>query len=71
MAVTESLLNIAVLLAATLPLLLLAWWVIRRTPQRGLSGANRWRAHRIRVGAAGLALLSAGLLVYFLVELIA
>lgn len=70
MSRSEALLNIAILLAATLPFQLLAWWVLRRTPLDGLSGPRRLWILRIRIGAASIFVITGGLLLYFLVEAI-
>ncbi len=71
MSSSDALLNIGILFFVMTPLILLAWWVIRQTPLAGLSGPKKWRAYRIRIGAGSMILLSGGLLLYFVLNLIA
>jgi hypothetical protein len=71
MSASDALLNLLLSLVLMTPFMLLSWWVIRRTPLRGLSGVEKWRAYRIRIGAGLMILLGAGLMLYFLLNLIA
>lgn len=66
----EALLNIGILFVVMTPLVLLSWWAIRKTPLQGLSGVGKWRALRIHIGAWGIILLSASLMIYFMLDLI-
>ncbi len=71
MSATDALLNLAVAFIVMTPLLILSWWVIRKTPLLGLKGMEKWRAYRIRIGAGGMILLGVGLMLYFLISLLA
>ena len=70
MSSSDALINLAIWCVTVAPFMVLAWWVIRKTPVQGLSGAEKWRAYRIRVGAGGMILLGVGLLLYFVFSLI-
>jgi hypothetical protein len=70
MSASDALLNLAVTFTVMIPLSLLSWWIIRKTPLAGVSGVEKWRAYRIRVGAWSIILLSAGLMIYFMFHLI-
>ncbi len=61
MSASDALLNLTVSLIVMTPLMLLAWWVIRKTRLQGLSGADKWRAYRIRFSAGAMIGLGAGL----------
>lgn len=70
MSASDALLNLAILFTVMIPLSLLSWWIIRKTPLEGVSGVKKWRAYRIRIGAWSIILLSAGLMIYFILNLI-
>lgn len=70
MSGSDALINLLILLAVMAPLSLLSWWIIRKTPVAGLSGAKKWWAYRIRIGAGSIILLTSGLALYFVVNLI-
>ncbi len=71
MSDSEALSNLMVSLAVMTPFSLLSWWIIRKTPLKGLSDNDKWRAYRIRIGAGSIILLSIGLVLYFMINLIA
>jgi hypothetical protein len=70
MSASDALVGLAVTFTVMIPLSLLSWWIIRKTPLAGVSGVEKWRACRIRIGAWGIILLSAGLMIYFVLNLI-
>ena len=70
MSVSDALLNLGILFVVMIPLVLLSGWVIYKTPLQGLSGPEKWRAYRIRIGAGSIILVSVGLMLYFALNLI-
>ncbi|MEQ8675001.1 MAG: hypothetical protein RLP44_25285 [Aggregatilineales bacterium] len=70
MSSSDALINLAIWCVTVAPFMVLAWWVLRKTPVQGLTGVKKWRAYRIRVGAGGMILLGVGLLLYFAFSLL-
>jgi hypothetical protein len=70
MPVSEAILNLAILFSVMIPLSLLSWWIIRKTPLEELSGTEKWRVYRIHIGAWSIILLGVGLMIYFILNLI-
>ena len=70
MSDSDALLNLIISFIVLTPMMVLSWLIIRKTPVDGLSGAEKWRAYRIRIGAWGMILLGVGLMLYFALNLI-
>lgn len=70
MSVSDAFLNLGILFVVMSPLILLSCWVIHKTPLQGLSGTEKWRAYRIRIGAGSIILVSVCLMLYFILNLI-
>ena len=71
MSSEDALINLAIWCVTVAPFMVLAWWVLRKTPVQGLTGVRKWRAYRIHAGAWGLIVLGVGLFLFFVFNLIA
>ena len=70
MSLSDAFLNLGILFVVMTPLIFLSCWVIHKTPLQGLSGIEKWQAYRIRIGAVSIILVSIGLMLYFILNVI-
>ena len=70
MSGSDALINLAIWCVTVAPFMVLSWRIYHKTPVQGLSGVEKWRAYRIRVGAGGLILVGGVLMLYFAFNLI-
>lgn len=70
MSPADAFLNLGILFVVMPPLIFLSYWVIHKTPLQGLSSTEKWRAYRIRIGAGSIIMVSIGLMLYFILNLI-
>lgn len=63
-------LNLILSVVVMTPAVFLSCWAIRKTTLKGKSGATKWRAIRIWIGALGMILVGTGLTLYFALKLL-
>lgn len=71
MSQSDAAIGLLVAVVVMTPLMLLAWWVIRRSPMPPGRGAQWYRVLRIRIGAGALIGVGLGLMLWFGVHLLA